>query len=308
MDTPHEKPFGPILAIGALVLLTLIASIVPASWFGIRPLKHTYGKIDLSDISLSEITEDADKDGSISWKEVITENLSPSEIAEAESKKPDPVAIAALNDPNNLTSSFSKNLYTVSTYLSKNQLNDPAAEQEVLNQLIAEEAAKIIPTMYTNKDVRVAKTEDKISVRAYGNSVASILEDMITEARIVEDFSSVASFVDTKDESDLVPLVKDYERVDAKLKKLLALSVPLSAASFHVIALNRVATYRDLLYNLSKAESDPIRATLFIQKYPETVISTLLVFKDVSPYFNLKNIVFTSKEPGYPFTVGYTLK
>ena len=310
MDTPHGKNFGPVLTLIVLAILTVGTSFLPASWFGVQPARKTYTKIDLSSISLGEVAEDSDTNGEISWRELVTTSLDPSFISEVEGEdeKPDPKVIASLNDPNNLTASFSKNLYSASAYFSKNQLNDPLAEQEVLTQLMAQEAEKVTPAVYGFKDIRVAKTEDKESIRAYGNAVATILNDMITQDQIVKDMESITKFIDTKSASDLIPLTQDYERVAAKLEKLLSLSVPLSASTYHVVALTRVAAYRDVLYNLSQAEADPLRTTLFIQKYPDTTVSTLGTFSALSPYFDIKNIVFTSKEPGYSFTVGYTLK
>jgi hypothetical protein len=220
----------------------------------------------------------------------------------------DPQVVANLNDPNNLTASFSKNLYTASAYLSKNQVNDPAAQQDVVNQLIAQEASKITTKQYSLSDINVTKTENKEAIKSYGNSVVSILGDMITEKKIQEDAESIARFTNTKDENDLLPLQKDFQAVDAKLTKLLALPIPPSAATYHILALNRVAAYRDTLYNLSVAANDPMRAMLFIQKYPEITLATLRTFSILTPYFDIQNITFSSREPGYVFTVGYTLK
>ncbi len=308
MDTHNEKISSPLLGLGVLILLTIGALLLPASWFGIEPAKKTYSRVDLSDLNLSNIANDGDADGSISWKELVTDSLRPEDIAQLENQKPDASVIANLNDQNNLTASFSKNLYAASAYLAKNQLNDPLAEQEIINQLINKESEKVLPAEYTLKDMVLATNEDKKSIRSYGNEVSSILGDMITQSRITKDFEGLTSFLNSNNEADLAPLQEDAKRVDAKLSRLLSLPVPMSAATYHVLILTRVAAYRDTLYNLSKASEDPVRAMLFIQKYPETTLSALKVFSALSPYFDIQNVVFSPKEPGYVFTVGYTLK
>jgi hypothetical protein len=308
MDTHDQKVSGPLFGLGLLILATIGVSLLPASWFGIKPARKTYARVDLSNLSLDAIAQDSDKDGSISWKELVTDSLSLSDLAQIEGKKPDPAVIADLNDPNNLTASFSKNLYTVSAYLSKNQLNDPLAEQEVINQLIAKEAVKMVPKEYTLKDIAVAKTENRESIKAYGNSVASLLAGLITEKTIADDFSSVQGYIETQDKSALEAITKDHAKVSALLDKLVALPAPLSAATYHILMIERISLYKDTLYNLSKVDGDPVRSTLSIQQYPEVILKTLRIYSQLSSYFDTQNIVFTSKDPGYVFTVGYTLK
>lgn len=292
-----------------ILMVTVVFSFLPASWFGIKPLRNTHQRVDLSALSLDGVARDTDKDGSISWKELVTDSLSASDIAEMEKgEQIDPEVVANLNDPNNLTASFSKNLYTASAYLSKNQVSDPASQQDVVNQLIAQEASKITTKQYSLSDINVAKTESKESIKTYGNSVATILQSMISEKSITDDFSSVQGYIETQDKEALVPISKDYIKVKTSFDKLLSLSVPLSAATYHTMVLNRVGEYRDTLYNLSQIETDPMRAMLLIQKYPEITLKTLRIYAQLSNYFDTKNIVFTSKDPGYVFTVGYTLK
>lgn len=308
MDTHNDRIPGPLFGIGALVLLTFGASLLPASWFGIGPVQRKYITTDLSALSLDDVVRDADRNGSIGWRELVTESLDPSTLDELKNQKPDPETIEALNNPNNLTASFSKNLYAASAYFSKNPLQDPLAEQEVINQLLEKEAEKIVPQKYTLKEINIAKTESKESIKTYGNQVASILQRVISEKSIVDDFSSVQGYIETQDKTALEPITKDSEKVRSLVEELLKMPVPLSAATYHVMMLERVSLYRDTLYNLSQIEKDPVRSTLSIKQYPEIIVQTLRIHTQLANYFDSKNVIFTSKEPGYVFTVGYTLK
>ena len=308
MDAHNEKISGPLLGLGVFILLTMGSLLLPASWFGIESAKKTYSRVDLSDLNLGDVANDRDADGSISWKELVTDSLSPEEIARLENQKPDAKVIADLNDQNNLTASFSKNLYAASAYLAKNQLNDPLAEQETLNQLMFLEAQKMLPRTYQLNDLNIATSEDKDSIRKYGNSIASILPNIISEESLSGDVTSIQTYVETQDAKALEYIQGDAERVTLRLKELENLPVPLSAATSHVLLLDRVSLYRDIIHNLSRAEEDPIRSALSIKKHPEAMANVLRMYSQFSTYFDGRGIVFNSQEPGYVFTVGYTFK
>lgn len=312
MDTypnpESSKIQAPLFTIGLLFVLTIGVSLLPSSWFGIKPAQKTYAKIDLSSISMEDIANDTDGDGSLSWKEIVSVNMTNEETAALKGREPDPKVIAALNDPNNLTASFSKNLYVASAYLTQNSVSDALSQQETLNQLMEEEAKKLAETSYGIKDLKVAPTEDKTSIKNYGNTVASILGNLITSQTTMDTIGSVQAYIETKDSAALPPLVAEYKRIDSKIEKMLALEVPLSAVTYHLLALNRLNSYRNLLYNLSQIVDDPLRASLSIDKYAQKVVATVKIYENFASYFSIKNIAFGSKEAGYVFVVGYTIK
>ncbi len=308
MDTLTPQKNLPLLFLGGLVLLTIATAFIPAKWFGIEPKSITRARLDFSSITPSDVAEDANNDNAISWKELVESTLGPTERSEFEGQEADPKVIAELNDPNNLTASFSKNLYLASTYLSQDPNVTEETKQGVIDQLIQQEAAKVTQTKYGFKDLNIADAESKASIKLYGNAVASLLENLITEQSIGETAGAIETFLATRDGKDLAPIEKERIKVDTVLKKLLALSTPLSAATYQGLTVNRVAAYRDMLYNISQAANDPIRATLFIEKYPDTLVSTLRIHNELSAYFESQNVTFLGKEAGYVFTVGYTLK
>jgi hypothetical protein len=287
-----------------------ITALTPAKWLGVNPKKEVHTRIDISNLSSpKEVATDANGDGVISWKEIISENtkVSTSTLEEIKSIPVDPKTIAELNDPNNLTASFSKNLYVATAYFKKNNITDPKITGDAVTQLMADEAKKIKPTIYAYKELNVAKTESKESIKQYGNTIAPLLKELFTKKIIGGEMSTIYSFAKTKQESDLLPLVKNTKRVDIILQKLLKVSVPPSAVSYHILAVNRITAYRDILDNLSKASSDPVRATSVLDKYINAVILTLHIFGKFTEYFNANNTAFSPSEGGYIFTAGYTV-
>jgi hypothetical protein len=312
-ETLNRKSEAVLLLVGVL-LLTVGTSFLPASWFGIRQQVHTLPPLNLGSLNAIEASsQDTNNDGTISWKEYIAGSLNvPTDALNTVSSSAtfsyDTRDMAALNDPNNLTSSFSKNLYIASTALEQNGVTDPQAEQDTVTQLIKTEAAKIKPTTYTASSVKIATSDTVSSLKIYGDAVATIMKGLVTVQSITDDMTSVASFTNSKDEADLVPVVKSTQRVQAALEKLLALPVPQSAVMIHVEILNRVGAYANVLNDLSRAYDDPIRATLAVGKYQDAAVQTLQIFPKLSQFFKEKSVTFSGKDAGYVYIVGYTGK
>lgn len=308
--TKERSSSTAILVLGAVTLILVMSAFIPARWLGIAPTQSAYTPVDFSSLEDTHtFTQDTNGDNKISWKELIlsTEEGS-SSVSELSNTPPDKKVIEALNDPTNLTAKFSKNLYITSTYLKNNNVTDADSQQKALNGILADVASNIVPKTYSYTDLTVAKKEDAVSIRMYGNALAKILTPMITKKNIEADLPGVALFIQTKDEKNLTAIILDAERVDEVVQKLRTLLVPPSAVIYHLMVLNQVALYADSLSNLSKAATDPIRAELLVQKYPDILVDTLRIYKTLSGYFSLKNIVYKAGEAGYVFTIGYTLQ
>lgn len=312
MDKEHEKKVQSLSLLGIVIFLIAISAFLPASWIGGEQKIRLYPKLNIdlapSD-SITEIASDLNNDGTLSWGEVVSATIdnSTSTREKLASIPVDKKSVDELNDPNNLTASFSKNLYLNGVYLDKNNIQDDASKKAVAAKLIQDEAQKIRPTLYTSIDIKIAKIETKDTLKKYGNDVASILENILSEKSIKSDLTSIATYTQTKNVTDLLPLVKNRDRVNTVLQKLLSLSVPPSATMQHVVTLNRVVAYRDVLDNFSKSDSDPLRANLVLDSYIPTTILVGRVFTLYSNYFMAKNITFGSGEAGYVFVTGYTV-
>jgi hypothetical protein len=285
-----------------------LGGIIPASWINSKPKNDS---ADLTSVTQIDVTpKDKNTDQPLSWKQITLKAFSdqPETLDQLKSAPIDSGAISQLNDENNLTASFSKNLYLASAYLKENNITDESAKQNVINQLIEQEAAKIVPTVYHYSDLNVAKTESNDSIKAYGNSVASILSDVVSVKVLNDDLKAIDNFTKTQDSASIMILKKDSDRVALIMKKMLNVSVPPSATIYHISALNQLAVYNDMLKNLSKADTDSLRANIALKNYSNAVLSVVKLYKNLSEYFDIKNIAFSLKESGYVFTVGYTIK
>lgn len=306
-STQVSRSIAVLIIIATLVVLS---AVVPARWIGGAPPLQTKPKLDLSALtSVKEVANDSNHDGVITWKEVMTETLNPSPATIAELKKipVDQKSVDELNDPNNLTSSFSKNLYLAAAYLDKNGITDEQSKQDALTKLLQDEKAKIVPTTYGYKNVLLAKTESKESIRAYGNTIASLLGEALKPETLKANTYSIISYSENKDPSLLKDLQTNTTKLNALFQKLLAVPTPPSALIYQIMILNKVSAYKDVVTAFSNADTDPLRATILLETYPNTIISLTRLYSTLGIYFDEKNIVFTAKEAGYIFTTGYSI-
>ncbi len=310
MDESY-KTRNSLIVLGSVVFLFGLSAVIPARWVGGSPKVIRSPKIDLSRMtSPSQIAKDINGDGGVSWGEIITSTLGASSSALETIKKTsvDQKAIEELNDPNNLTASFSKNLYLLSAYFEKNGITDEATKARALNELIQNEKKKITHTVYKYSDLLVAKTESKDSLKSYGNTMAQLLQTTLSKEIASKDLYSITLYSETKDASALKDLVSNKKRLDAVLQKMISVSVPPSAISYHILTVNRVASYRDLVKNLSTADADPMRASFVLNDYTNTTLLVFRLYEQFSNYFTSRGIIFDSKEPGFIFVAGYTIE
>lgn len=305
--TSQEKSNTPLLLLGIIFILTIGTSLLPASWFGIEQQTRRYEPLNLGSIAQPEnLATDTNNDGAISWGELIASSLSlsPEETNDLQLAS-DPEVIANLNNPNNITASFTKNAFLAATALEQSGISDEASKQEVINQLLSEESQKITPKIYMSSDVQ-STADSKITIKKYGNDVALILKDLITEKSITDELISITQYLEKGDSASLLPLVTNAKRAEAAIQKLLKVQVPESAILYQIIILNRVSEYQNMLLNLSVANTDAIRATSAMKNYQTIVTLVLRTYPTLTDYFNLKNVTFSSNEPGYIYVVGYT--
>lgn len=296
-----------------LIIILVLSAFIPASWLGLTTPIKKYTPIDFTQIKADDIkTYDSNNNGLVTWEELTkSTKYGDAIIQEAQANPPSEDTLRLLNDPNNLTSSFSKNLYIASNQIINAGGVSAEDQQKILEELTAQEVAKTVSKKYLYSEIHVAKSEDTGTIRAYGNAIASLLKGIITEKTIGDEANALALFASIKDQdstSDIDALRERASYVDTTIKKVLALSTPPSASVYQIMLLNQLTVYRDTLSNLSKAGSDPMRAKIAFSIYPGTTAGVLAMYKQFSNYFNLKNVIFSASEAGYVFTIGYTLE
>lgn len=210
-----------------------------------------------------------------------------------------------LNDPDNLTSSFSKNMYIASLAIQQQGGLDEERKQQIVDQLMAEEAEKLHSKKYTISDV-VAVPDTGETLKEYGNKVASAVSGLITKDAIVGTMASLDAYMNKAQAEDLVPLQKHAIATTDTMKKLLSVKVPSSMVAEHITLLNRYEAYEDLIHNLASIKTDTLRSTLALKKHQEITLQALQERAVISLLLKTRGVTFSSTEPGYWFMSGYT--
>ncbi len=311
MDEQKMKTRSAVFVLVAVLAVTLGIGFLPAKWFGITPVSQKYTKIDLSSInSINDIVKDSNGDGVTDWNEIITQTYGGAQASAQNEKSSslDPGAVAQLNDPNNLTGTLSKDLYLSSAYLDKaGGVASPQVAQNIVTNLIKQEAEKITVTSYTYKDLNIDRAETNSSVKAYGNALGKLIRLALQARLVTDDVAYLKDFVDTKNKSSYEALVDKRDTAQTIVSAMLTQKVPLSASSYHLLTLNRVAAYTDTLNNILKVESDPVRSAIALGSYVDVATDMLRSIPLLTDYFKAKNVRFSSQDAGYVFDPRYTI-
>lgn len=245
----------------------------------------------------------SDRDGNDveDWRDLVLGSLSTTTEAAFARAEPNKEAEARLADKNNVTASFSKNIFTVAAYAS----NNPNLSEDEKTNLVADavrtEAPKTQPKVYTVSDLRVASSNSFDAKILYGNTMALLLEKANKGGLGSNDLLLLQTYTEKGDPELLAPLASKKIKVDQILEELLRISVPSSALVFHLRLINSVSVFSSTLDSFARADSDPLRSLAFLNTYQETITKLYSSMNDLQDYFTLENVPFQSSDPGYIF-------
>lgn len=306
----EEKMTKPAIGLAILIALVLSTAFIPASWFGVNPVQKQYSKIILPSANdLVALQGDTNKNGTSDWRELLQKTYTTTVTSTTSKVQPaakvDPEVQKRLDDPNNLTASFAKNMYVANAYIKEKGITDKVAQQQLIQNVVKAEAEKIITKTYTQSDLNISNDESKPALIAYGNALANILTLCDKYNFVKDDLTILNTFNTTKKASDLAPLVEKSKNIDLVTAKLLAMKVPASAIDPHLVALNRISAYKTVIDGFSKADTDPVRAALVIKQYQDTATLLVKSIYRFSDYFTTQNVTFAKNDAGSYFTLLY---
>ncbi len=245
----------------------------------------------------------SDRDGNDveDWRDLVLGSLSTTTEAAFARAEPNKEAEARLADKNNVTASFSKNIFTVAAYAS----NNPNLSEDEKTNLVADavrtEAPKTQPKVYTTSDLRIAASNSFDAKILYGNTMALLLEKANKGGLGSNDLLLLQTYTEKGDPELLAPLASKKVKVDQILEEMLTVSVPSSALVFHLRLINSVSAFSATLDGFARADSDPLRSLAFLNTYQETITKLYSSMNDLQDYFTLENVPFQSSDPGYIF-------
>lgn len=296
-----------LTVVGLLIFLVALGFVIPAPKG--NDLSSKERALILKDPDeFAILREDSNRNNNPDWQDMLLIGMSTT-TREAASKitvtEEDKVRLA---DPNNLTASFSKNLYTTSEYAKKNGGLSGAQQTEIIKKLIAEEEQKINYKVFTIEDTLVAGSDNDISRKSYGNALGTIFIKARQYKIGSNDTSIMEAYLVNKDPNILATLKIKKNNIALIIEELRTVPVPRSALPYHLLLINALSQYKTTIENLSTTGSDPLRSSIVFRDYATTMTSLQSALQAMQLYFTLGNISFNQNEPGYLITSVYTSK
>ncbi len=292
-----------LFVVGSLVAFAVFTLILPAKYVGVTPVKKPTLVLETQEDFVA-LQEDANNNNIPDWKDLLNRTMSTTTKTEIDKAAPvDTATKKRLDDSNNITASFSKNIYTASMYATDKKLSEE--EQGALaDKLLASEGSKMTFKEYTVEDLSLTKVETDASKKAYINALAITYKKAIAAKITANDIETIKAFNVKGDTTVLKSLIVKKNILETIIKDLLATTAPYSAAPYHLLIINSISKYKSVLENIAQVEEDPLRATLALNAYTTSVTELYTALRSLQPYIAIENIQFTTKDPGFILVSG----
>ena len=293
------------LTLSTLIGFLVLTLIIPARYLGVERVKRP-SLILRSTEDLAKLRGDRDNNGTPDWRDMLNEQSSSTSRSASGgiSNNENELAQKRLDDPNNITASLSKNLYTATAY-AKKQGNLSAKEQEALAiKIVEEEGAKLTFKEYGVVDLNLTKIETDTSRKAYINSLGITYKKTLASKINAGDITIIEEYNRNKNVSSLESLKTKKNALDSIISDLVAIPVPYSGISYHLLLINSLSKYASILENISVADIDPVRAAIAYNSYLPSLQNIYMSFTSLQSYITVENITFTVNDPGYLLTMG----
>ncbi len=256
--------------------------------------------------------EDSDGDGIPNWQETILGSdplkkdkpLQAQPLSAGETKR--------LADSGNMTVALAKNNATLSSYLNTLAPEDKANidQKGLAEDALTSTASTFSFKTYTGSDLKnVLSSPTQVNRKTYGNTLAKKTAEMISAYVDTNDILALKDIADGKGTTvNVTKLIKKAAATDAFRDFLLSVPVPADAAERHLAYVDAVSAYGEVMNGFLGEKNDPLKAGLFLRGYKGIVANMFTTFGGFESYFSDVHLIFTSKEPGYVFTVGFTTK
>ncbi len=298
-----------LTVLGMVGFLFMLTFIVPARLVGLddTPKKKKRDPLVLKTYQeLKQLDGDKDGNGIPDWKDVINATMSTSTKQTVGTKTLDEATRKRLEDPNNLTVSFSKNIYIASAYAEKQGNLTKEQKEELVQTVLEGERVKLTRKEYTVDDLTLIKDESPLFIKSYGNNLGTIYSEALKANATQNDLAILKAYEESKDKTLLTGFVVKKNIILKAVNELATMRVPYSATPLHLEVLNKLSEYYAILDNLSVADSDPLRSALAFNAYKDNMVSMHSAFIALNNYFVFKQITFSKSDSGFSVFSEYT--
>lgn len=222
---------------------------------------------------------DSNNDGVPDWQEalVATTPLA-GDVLGASSTVP-------YNPPDTLTERFSRQFFE--NMLRTKTAGDFGGDSESLVKAATQSlAADAVDTPFTNKDIIVKSDNQPVTLSAYGEAVAEILQNK-KDTTGENEAAILNRAISTEDPEELKKLDVKIDIYKAIIAETKSLAVPTLVAQQHLNLLNTYQAILNDIIAMRGAFSDPMRALLRIKRYEDDTKGLLAALENL--YTTLNN-------------------
>jgi len=328
IDLPSKKFISTASAI--IVALVLVYSISHITGKGTEAPEKTNGENSITFNSLTE--KDSDNDGLKDWEEILwgTDPNNPDSDGDGtadgeEASNGRNPAIAGPDDNIDLsetqqnsslfntddadmtkTDLLSRELLKSVLIMQKTGNIDEQSINDVSNYFVQEILGNSVdtPAGYVYSDLKIAKVDDKETIKAYGNELGIIIMRYYdttkdhTELDIIKDMLNNRYSKDTEKITGFDEFIKYYE--DGSLE-LLGLTVPKGISETHLEAINTLGNTAEALKTMRFFYSDPLVGVSGLIQYQKEATKLTDLSQYLRIYFAKNRIKFNEDDAGYIF-------
>lgn len=173
-------------------------------------------------------------------------------------------------------------------------------EEKLLVDFLQRYPEPKVEKIFTESDIVLAKNDDAVSLRAYGNAIGTVIN--AHEEKGESELVIFERALQNEDEIDLANLDQRVKRYESILSGFKAIPAPQSVKHMHIALLNSIQALVESVGGMSLAFTDPVRTLSLTTAYPVAVERLNLAMEDISNFLAIKQVIFEKNEPGYILT------
>lgn len=182
-----------------------------------------------------------------------------------------------------LTDTLAKNIFLSYAELQKNNssLNKETIAENVIGNI---DTSSIPRAKFTLSDIKIANTQNSITIKTYGNTIGAIIKDNYT-------------YISNKKNSiDLVEIARIHSEIG---EKIINTSAPSSLAQLHLTIANNYALLGSSFFIIANEEkNDPLKSLLAIRTAKDAGENLDKTYTEINNYFIKNDILFNNDESG----------
>ena len=205
----------------------------------------------------------------------------------------------------NLTDRISIDLFAKYLFLKNNgQEITPEVQESLVKNVIEENTQKIEYITYTGANLGLISAPTTEQLKTYGNALITLVIENSPKDSSQNELTLLATMAESGANSENLAQLKAISTAYTTVgQKLVKMTIPSDAKPLQVALANVAGRIGVNIANFTVFETAPVTSIAHVSAYDQNVTDLNTVLKSFGAYFAKKGVVFSTKEPGYAFTL-----